>query len=118
MQDEKHYSEAFTSPIMYNHFLVPDGAETETADYQRGGQFYQSAAFLESDTIPCPSEWAAQEAVEILKMPKDDIDIFVWSYFFWLQEHYGGLPSQYLSDLISLKRLTVEEIRRLSEVQK
>lgn len=109
---------------MYNLRIVPEGAPL--TNFKAG---HKKCLYKISDTIPCPSEWTAEEAVAILAMPKKKLDEIVREYNTFVTKFYLKLTvsngqilpmsfAQYLSDLISLalSGLTVEE--KLSEVKK
>lgn len=104
---------------MYNHKLVPDGV-TVSNPYKEHGKKYDEGfsdgvAIMIGKSIPCPSEWTAEEAVEILKITKSELD----SIGLWLYWDSRRKLSSLIFDLISLaplKGLTVEEIQELAKL--
>lgn len=106
------------------HRLVPEGIKP------RWFNTPEESFYDVSDTIPCPSEWTAEEAVEILKITKAKWDEIFEGFLAWRKSIMLNAPSvraltlkeispsKYLSELISLaplKGLTVEEIRELNK---
>lgn len=98
---------------MHNHRLVPEGAAIAYATFTRGQFEYSSGnpMYHADDTIPMPSEWAAEELVVLAGITPEQ----------WAEICCGCDDpfafSQYLSDLISLaplKGLSKEQIEELA----
>ncbi len=126
---------------MYNLRIVPEDitgrepcADCEQKDSycERHPCHYVDGAESQLDcAIPCPSEWTAEEAVELLKWSSNDWIMIFWTYEQerrqWCWDHsvypypeFMTFP-EYFSALISLaplKGLSKEEIKSLSEARK
>ncbi len=100
---------------MYQHRLVP--AETPSAQIDSGvvyGKQFSGSNLIfyaESDTIPCPSDWTAEQLVQLGKTTKMDLDLIGDAFSHECISTGIMLQlSAYLSDLLTLaplKGLTV-----------
>ncbi|MDD5510891.1 MAG: hypothetical protein PHI12_08775 [Dehalococcoidales bacterium] len=111
----------------YNHRIVPDGVRVSNPYKEKGKKydegFSDGVAIMIGYSIPCPSEWTAEEAVEILKISKDDwneiVHWYVWNKAYvrdgkFIEEDFAPILSM-LIHTAPLKGLSKEEIRKLHE---
>lgn len=101
---------------MYNHRIVPGNTTAHSRLFidQKDRNIYWDDA----DTIPITSEWDAQQLKALAEITKSEWDEIVMSWCAWFSDE---IPfSRHLFILISLaplKGMTVEEIKKLSEVK-
>ena len=92
------------------HKIVPDGTPEIVLNFFQTKPFGVATPFYpKGETIPCPSEWTAQELVILAGItPAEWGEISsAWVKYCYMGVHPPVIPfSQYLSDLISLKGLS------------
>ena len=95
---------------MHNHRIVPAGLSL--LNYKKG---HKKCLYKVNDTIPCPSDWTAEELVALAAWGEKD----------WLKigsEHLlsGKSLIEIIREILTLAAsgLTVEEIKKLNEVKK
>jgi hypothetical protein len=110
---------------MHNHRIVPAGVASLQIDsgivYGKHFSGSKLTFYAEHDTVPCPSDWTAEELKALVEiMPHEWNDIYDQYY---TDFHDYCSFYQYLSDLISLAPLKglskeqIGELKKLNEVK-
>lgn len=116
---------------MNNLRIVPEGLLFKYPPVTTTQGIIDFASQLEAQSIPCPSEWTAEQAVEILKITAEEWNTIFLKWREWAEPKMlealfsannsqelwaSAAPAVYLSDLISLaplKGLSKEEIEEI-----